>query len=92
MVTLTVDFNRVDERGRLTALVPLQLKTEVHRGMSVKASDGEGTERQAIIEEIGDKGVYVFLVPSESIGPPNRGPLGIQTTETDLVPAVQPRR
>lgn len=60
---LTVDFNRVDKLGRVPALIPAGHEAELGVGALVIADDGEGTQCQATVEDIGPGGRHVLLVP-----------------------------
>ena len=60
---LSVDFNRVDKAGRPPARIPPGQECLLVPGVEVTASDGEGTECLARVDEIGHKGRYVLLAP-----------------------------
>ena len=53
MVTLLVDFNRLEKDGRLPALLPTGTEPhELEEGEKVVASDDEGTECWAIVDDV----------------------------------------
>ncbi len=63
VIRLLVDFNMVEEDGRIPAL--LSPGQEMLAGSEVIATDGEGTERRAVIAEVASNGRYVMLMPIE---------------------------
>lgn len=63
MMRLFVDFNMVEEDGRIPALLaPGQV---LFAGREVVATDEEGTELRAVIDEVATNGRYVRLTPIE---------------------------
>ena len=64
-MVLIVDFNMVEDDGRIPALVPAGESASVAPGTEVIAIDGEGTECRAVIDEVAADGSYVMLTPVE---------------------------
>ena len=64
-MVLIVDFNMVEEDGRIPALVPVGETGSFSPGTEVVAIDGEGTECRALIDEVATDGSYVMLTPIE---------------------------
>jgi hypothetical protein len=64
-MVLIVDFNMVEEDGRIPALVPVGESGSFVPGTEVIAIDGEGTECRAVIDEVAADGSYVMLTPIE---------------------------
>ncbi len=68
-MVLLVDFNRVRPDGRISALVPLDWRSEftwvLQPGMRVTLTDGEGTQMEATIDELPEGRPYIFLNPIE---------------------------
>ncbi len=63
VMQLLVDFNMVEEDGRIPALLsPGQV---LFAGSEVVATDEEGTELRAVIDEVATNGRYVMLMPIE---------------------------
>jgi hypothetical protein len=66
-MVLLVDFNRVRPDGRISALVPEHLRSELawkfQPGMRLTVTDGEGTEMEATIDELPEGRPFVLLVP-----------------------------
>jgi hypothetical protein len=62
-MVFVVDFNRVDKAGRVPARIPSGDAESIFVGTKVVATDGEGTECRAIIDEIGHNGRFVILAP-----------------------------
>jgi hypothetical protein len=63
VMQLLVDFNMVEEDGRIPVLLsPGQV---LFAGSEVLATDGEGTELRAVIDEVATNGRYVMLMPIE---------------------------
>lgn len=67
VMRLLVDFNMVEEDGRLPAL--LTPGQALFAGSEVVATDEEGTELRAVIDEVATSARYVMLMPIEgSVG------------------------
>lgn len=66
VMQLLVDFNMAEEDGRIPALLPLG--QELFAGSEVIATDGEGTKRRALIDEVASNGRYVMLKPVDGSG------------------------
>lgn len=65
-----VDFNMMEPDGRIPALVSPARAAAIAPGTKVVAFDGEGTECQAVIDEVSLDGHYVLLAPiSGSVRP-----------------------
>lgn len=62
-MVLKVDFNRMDKSGRVSALIPDGHEHELFQGAKVLATDGEGTQCLAAVDEMGHNGLYVKLLP-----------------------------
>lgn len=73
---LLVDFNMVQPDGRIPALIPSGSAWELAPGTKVIATDGEGTECTAIVEQLDMGRRYVLLAP---VG-------GTTVRETDVTP------
>lgn len=69
-MVLIVDFNMVEEDGRIPALVPEGEAGSLVPGASVLAIDGEGTECRALIDEVAPDGSYVMLTPIDPVSQP----------------------
>ena len=63
VMKLMVDFNKVDKLGRILAVIPDGYESFVTLGSLVTADDGEGTICQALVEEYGPTGRFVYLRP-----------------------------
>jgi hypothetical protein len=66
VMQLLVDFNMAEEDGRIPALLPPG--QELFAGSEVIATDGEGTERRAVIDEVASNGRYLMLKPIDGSG------------------------
>lgn len=62
-MTLIVDFNMMEEDGRVPALLVGSDASSLGAGAKVVATDGEGTECRAIVSEILAGGRYAMLAP-----------------------------
>jgi hypothetical protein len=60
---LLVDFNMIEEDGRIPAL--LSPEQELLVGSEIIATDEEGTECRTVIDEVSSNGRYVMLKPIE---------------------------
>jgi hypothetical protein len=63
VIRLFVDFNMVEEDGRIPALFPPG--RVLFAGSEVVATDEEGTELGAVVDEVATNGRYVMLMPIE---------------------------
>jgi hypothetical protein len=64
VMELLVDFNMVEEDGRIPALLPPG--QGLVAGNEVIATGGDGTECRAVIDEVASNGRYVMLMPIEA--------------------------
>ena len=64
-MTLLVDFNMIEEDGRLPALLSPEQIGAIREGISVTAADGEGTQCEALVSEVSTDQRIVLLVPIE---------------------------
>jgi hypothetical protein len=62
-MTLLVDFNMAAEDGRLPALISPDQLAALTPGTRVVVADGEGTECEAIVDEVAADGRLVMLAP-----------------------------
>jgi hypothetical protein len=62
-MTLLVDFNMAEEDGRIPALITPEQLEALTLGTRVVVADGEGTECEAVVDEVAAEGRLVMLAP-----------------------------
>ena len=70
-MVIIVDFNSVEEDGRIPTLLDPDQGPSAARGQHVVAADGEGTECDAVIDEVAADGSYAMLRPLEGTTRPS---------------------